>query len=362
MNGLKTIHKMQKGPATSVDVARLAGVGQATVSRAINRPSAVSKETLSRIEKAMASLNYKPSALARGLVRGRNGVIGLLATQDDFTAHRFGMIVEGISEVLNTQEYLLTITTNQPKAPLENWENSSLVKQHSCDGLILDIGLSSEDLLSFCRKLTVPYVLVNPTADQTHDSVMFNDQSAAELAVQYLVSKGHRRIAYLTCGGEHASGAARERGYEIAMYRSGLVPMPLFNQRPPRLPVEKEAKRKARLRYLEQYFEVWLKDPEPVTAVLTYDASTAIHISHLAYLKDWKIPAAFSLMACDDENPLERAALPITAICLDRAEMGSRACRMLLEKIADPDKRIPTQYVEGKLIERQSVAQAGNGS
>jgi DNA-binding LacI/PurR family transcriptional regulator len=359
MNGLKTIRKRQKTPSTSVDVARLAGVGQATVSRAINNPAAVSKTTLVKIEKAMASLNYKPSALARGLVRGRNGVIGLLATQDDFTAHRFGMVVEGISEVLNTEEYLLTITTHLPKVPLEKWENSSLVKQHSCDGLILDLGLSVEDLTAFRKKLTVPHVLVNPTAYQTHDSVMFNDQSAAELAVRYLVSRGHRRIAYLTSGSTHASGEARERGYEIAMYRAGLVPMPFFNQRPPALPTEREAKYQARLHYMGQYMEKWLNDSEPATAVLTYDASTAIHISHLAYLKNWKIPAAFSLLACDDENPLERAALPITAVCLGRAEMGTRACRMLLEKIADPDKQIPTHFVEGKLVERQSVAQVG---
>jgi DNA-binding LacI/PurR family transcriptional regulator len=77
---------------------------------------------------------------------------------------------------------------------------------------------------------------------------------------------------------------------------------------------------------------------------------------HAFYLKKWFVPEKISLISCDDEIPLERNALPMTAVDLNRATLGEKATRMLLEKIAQPEKRLPSQSVEGTLIERMSVA------
>ncbi len=363
--------------ATSVDVARLAGVTQATVSRAINKPGTVSPDTRRKVELAMASLNYKPSAAARILASGKNGVIGLMAHAEKYTSHRFGLLVEGITEVLAAEDYLFNVATLPPGRPVQEMEKSPLIKQHSCDGLLNHIDCAVGDLQNLIKKITVPCIHINPGTPERFDCVFPDDQGAAELAVNYLLSRGHRRIAFLTgsVAGHLPSLEARERGYEIAMYRAGLKPFPGFNARlaaaegfepqiqlldPVRDARQIKALRKEkynqRMAELNRLLDEWLGRPEPPTAVVTYDADGAISLLHAFYLKRWFVPDAISLIACDDEIPLERSVLPVTAVDLNRNTMGERATRMLLEKIAHPEKRIPSEHIEGTLIERMSVA------
>jgi DNA-binding LacI/PurR family transcriptional regulator len=341
--------------STSYDVAKLAGVTQATVSRAINKPETVALETRTKIKRIMDSLNYKPSAFARGLVRGRSRVIGLLAHGERAISQKFGLLIEGLSEIAGADDYLLSIDAVPFPESVARLDKSPLIRQHACDGLIISLNLPPMDLLAFSRQLTIPHVLVNPGLPQSNDCVMPDDQSAAELAVQYLVAKGHRRIAYLTGSTDHASVKARERGYEMAMFRAGLSPMPLFNEPLPKLPFEVNERIRLRMLEINRRVDCWLDQPEPATAILTYDAGGAVHTSQALYLRGWPIPGRVSLMACDDELTLDRAALPITAVNLDRTEMGRQAARMLLEKIARPEKQIPSFLVKGVLVERKSV-------
>ncbi len=195
-NGTGIRRKKSRGPVTSFDVARLAGVTQATVSRAINRPEVVAPETRQKIEQAMTSLNYRPSAAARGLARGKNGVVGLMTLTEAYTSHIFGSIVEGISSVLTEQDYVLSIAPFTALSTIEDLEKSPMIRQHTCDGLILKVDWTDAKTIRFLNRLTLPYILVNPGIVQKHDCIVPDDQFAAELAVNYLVSKGHRRIAY----------------------------------------------------------------------------------------------------------------------------------------------------------------------
>jgi DNA-binding LacI/PurR family transcriptional regulator len=340
--------------ATSVDVARLAGVTQATVSRAINKPETVSLETRRKIEQAMASLHYKPSAAARVLARGKNGVIGLIIHSEYFTAHRVGLVVEGIAQVLDQENFLLSIAALKTGFSIQELEKSPLVRQHSCDGLLICIDHVEGDLIDFCRRLTVPYIIINPPAVQPYDCILPDDQASAELAVNFLVAKGHRRIAYLSGSPTgHPSILSRQRGYEMAMYRAGLQPWPGFD-----VQVNWQSTFEERQKQITDRLLSWCSGPQPVTAILTYDVDGAVRVARAAYLQKWFIPERLSVMSCDDEIPLKQAMMPIHAIDPDRTRISIEAVRMLLEKMADPGKKIPTRYIKGRLVERDRYSVA----
>lgn len=343
------------GPVTAFDVARLAGVTQATVSRTINRSQAVAPETRLKIEQAMASLNYRPSAAARILARGKNGVIGLITHSEYFTAHRMGLIVGGIAQVLDQENFLLSIAAMKSGITVGDLEKSPLIRQHSCDGLLICFDQVDGDLIEFCRRLTVPYILINPPFEQAYDCILPDDQATAELAVNYLVAKGHRRIAYLSGSpnGHMPSIIARQRGYEMVMYRSGLQPWPGFDEQ-----VNWQSTYEERQKQVTDRLLAWCSGAHPATAILTYAVDGAVRVARAAYLQKWFIPERLSLMSCDDEIPLKQAMMPIHAIDLDRTRISIEAVRMLLEKMADPGKKIPTRYIKGRLVERDRFSVA----
>jgi LacI family transcriptional regulator len=352
----KTPSEPRPNSATAFDVARLAGVTQATVSRAINRPEAVAPKTRQRILHAMAALNYKPSAAARGLARGRNGVIGLLIQGGSYNADRLGLLTLGVGQVVGAEHYLLSLAMFTSESRAEELANCPLLAQRTCDGFLIDLE-GIPDLPDLLQGLTVPYVLINPAVDQPVDAVFPNDRRAAELAVNYLISKGHRRIAYLTGTGSLVSVRARREGYELAMYRDGLSPFPI-----PEIPsqltdlsIPHVIRHAEKLRLLGQVVDSWLADPDPPTAVVCYDGPHASRLAELAYQRGWRLPETFSIVACDDELPLQRGALPITAVDLRRDVIGSEAVRMLMAKLAAPDRRIPSRRIDGCLLERDSV-------
>jgi DNA-binding LacI/PurR family transcriptional regulator len=328
------------------------------VSRAINRPETVADETRLKVKKAMDSLNYKPSAAARVLARGKNGVIGFLTQAGYNVSYLLGLLVEGINQPLLTEDYLLSVATIRGNEDIDDFAKSPLLRQHTCDGFVLNVPGSTGNLMAFCNRLRVPCVLINPATLQSHDSVTPADQQNAEKAVNYLVAKGHRRIAYLTERADRhlPSTENRERGYEIAMYRAGLQPYPLFNKRFEISGMTPEVRLENALRQTRERLDGWLSQPQPPTAILTYNADTAINVMQIAYERRWFIPEQFSVMSCDHAVILDHSPLPITAMNLDHRKIGEQATKMLLEKIDSPDEKIPTRYIEGTVIEGKSVA------
>ncbi len=107
---------------------------------------------------------------------------------------------------------------------------------------------------------------------------------------------------------------------------------------------------------MQERLDYWFDTSEPPTAILTYDASSALYLMHALYLRKWFVPDRVSVMSCDDEILLHRAIQPVTAVDLNRTLMGVEAARMLLEKMSIPGRQLPTQFIQGTVIERLSVA------
>nr|BFE57630.1 LacI family DNA-binding transcriptional regulator [Dactylosporangium thailandense] len=189
--------------ATIRDVARLAGVSQSSVSRALAAPERVRPETRERVERAVARLGYHPSRIARGLSTGRTGTIGFVVP--DIANPFFPGIVKAAQR--RSREFglsvLLADSDEDPATEMDLIR--TLTKQ--VDGFVLCAPRAGDDdLRAVCDD--IPVVLLNRRVGQL-PSIIFDNADGIRQALAHLAALGHRRVAYVA--GPRTSWVNRER-------------------------------------------------------------------------------------------------------------------------------------------------------
>jgi LacI family transcriptional regulator len=181
---------------TILDVARLAEVSIATVSRVINGDAAVRPHTRQQVEEAIEQLDYRPNAAARSLRLSRSQTIGLIVT--DLANPVFTQIVNGIESVARAHDYSLFLcdTGNDPDAENRHLER---LYERRVDGVILySINGCKGDALGRFLASKSPVVAMGPSAFRGDlPGVLVREREATEAAVQRLLDLGHTRIAMI---------------------------------------------------------------------------------------------------------------------------------------------------------------------
>lgn len=209
---------------TLADVARLAGVGKATVSRAINGARKVDPETLKRINTVIRDLGYRPSQAARSLKGEGTKAIGLVIPRiaDPF----FAGCAEAAQVIARSRRYLLIVaaTNYDPQTEIDQIE--SLIR-HRVEGIILAPSLSdSKTLSSIIDELNIPVVTLNhPLHRSGVQSVLCDNRGGARLATEHLIGHGYRRILCLGGDSRLYSVIERQKGYRDAVESAGLKPI-----------------------------------------------------------------------------------------------------------------------------------------
>ncbi|NHD15922.1 MULTISPECIES: LacI family DNA-binding transcriptional regulator [unclassified Actinopolyspora] len=187
-------------------VAKAARVSPATVSRVMNRRQSVDPELARRVQQVAASLGYQPNAVARGLARGRTGVIAVIVP--DLGNPMFQSVLRGVSRAAGNEDYRVLVTDSH-EFPLEetllSWET-----RLRADGLVLCAPRThDQELLGIAGKLE-PFVLVNRHVDGMNvPTVSVDYASGVRAVVAHLAWLGHTRVAYLS--GPVASTSNQER-------------------------------------------------------------------------------------------------------------------------------------------------------
>ncbi|GHO56256.1 LacI family DNA-binding transcriptional regulator [Ktedonobacter robiniae] len=181
--------------ATIDNVAQMAGVSPATVSRVINNRPVVSETTRRRVLEAIAHLNYQPSALGRNLAIRRTGTLGLIIA--DITNPFYAEIVRGIEETAFTHGLNILLYDTLEDAEREA-QILSLLEERQTDGLIICASCLPEQRLLPLMQVGIPTVLINHLPLSASIGTVETDQEAGiRAAMQHLVDLGHRRIAYI---------------------------------------------------------------------------------------------------------------------------------------------------------------------
>ncbi|BAM03130.1 LacI family DNA-binding transcriptional regulator [Phycisphaera mikurensis] len=227
MNPTPTLH----------DVARLAGVNEATVSRAFSRRAPVAAKTRERIFEAARRVGYRPSMAARMTRTGRSGLIGVVRSpvgghSVDHPSFLLGLGGELHRRGLCPVGDVLSVPGDpdmDPAAPAPAVPR--IIREHLADGFLINYAFgmpeAAERLLSGSG---VPAIWINQLREQ--NCVRPDDRGAAAEATAYLLGRGCRDIAYVAAPAssssagasraEHFSRAARERGYRDAMSAAGV--------------------------------------------------------------------------------------------------------------------------------------------
>src|SRR6266508_4204214 len=221
------ISNVRAGAAVTLrDVARVAGVHPATVSRALNveTRALVNEETAKRVIDAAEELGYKPNRIARGLKTNRSYTVGVLIP--DLTNPLFPPIVRGIEDRLGEAGYtsLIANTENDPER-----ERSDVLalRARQVDGFITATARRDHELLWEMVAAGERVVLVNRrVADGSLPAVTGDDREGMRLAVEHITALGHSRIAHLGGPQEVSTGYQRHQGFLEAMHAAGRAPDP----------------------------------------------------------------------------------------------------------------------------------------
>ncbi|MCK6441620.1 LacI family DNA-binding transcriptional regulator [Elstera cyanobacteriorum] len=208
-------------PAKIADVARLAGVSVATVSRALATPEVVSETTRERVLAAVRETGYTPNIAARNL-RARKSMM-VLVVVPDISNSFFADVLRGIDEALAAENYGLIIA-NLGRAPEQEARYVNLALAGQVDGVLL---LCGHVPCGGGRRMTdanLPIVAACETIPGADfPQVEVDNRAAAKTAVQHLIGLGHRRIAYLSGPRANVLDQARAAGYAEALAEAGLT-------------------------------------------------------------------------------------------------------------------------------------------
>jgi len=203
------------------DVAKLAGVSKATVSRVINNPETVSENLRSKILEVIDTTNYRPSKVAQALSNKRTNIIGIIIP--DFTNPVFSKIIVGIEDVFKETEYdfLMTSTNFAVKTEIKQIK---MFDEKNVDGLVILTDQINDELRAVLENFTKPIIIIGSDAGlEKIPVVKIDNYRAAFEVVSYLLNLGHEKIVMITGDmKDKFSGELRFDGYVSALKRKGL--------------------------------------------------------------------------------------------------------------------------------------------
>lgn len=324
---------------TIIDVAQLAGVSIATVSRAINKPEKVSPKTLQRVNKAIDDLSFVPKAEARARAMRHKGRIGVITPF--FTAPSFVQRLRGIASTLSKENFDLIIYTVDSNNRLQNYL-STLPLTGNLDGLVIvSLPVADEDVQRLL-KFNLPTVLIE-FPHPLLNSVEIDDEGGGKMAAEYLLKKGHTRIAFLgdTDLPEYSIHpvSLRLKGFRTAIDQAGYSIPEEFVRLAPYS--QEQAQLNAR---------AILMRPDAPTAIFAATDFQALGVIKAARRLGISIPESLAVIGFDDLDMAEYVDLTTIRQHLD--ESGRIAIELLLAHIADPSRPVQHINLPLTLIER----------
>lgn len=212
-----------RAAATIEEVAAVAGVSRSTVSRVVNGSTAVSPAALAAVQRAIAELNYVPNRAARSLASRATMALALVVPEDTtrfFGDPFFAAIVSGINARLSRSDYVLNliIASDDPRD-----KTTAYVRSGAVDGAIVVSHHTSDTFIDRIAA-AVPVVYGGrPVRERERDYYVDVDNLAgARTATEYLIAKGHRKIATITGPLTMPAGIDRLAGFREALAEAGL--------------------------------------------------------------------------------------------------------------------------------------------
>jgi LacI family transcriptional regulator len=318
---------------TIVDVAKRARVSIATVSRVLNGVH-VREESRERVEKAVERLGYRHNKIARGLVTGKSGVIGVIVP--GVVGHLYGQMARGIEEIVMAHHLHMVIVTNTRNAAEEK-QNIRLLLERQVDAMIIMGSYLRDADLASLGMGQLPVVFIQREmieAKSRYSSVTIDNRQGMEVAFQSLYRAGHRTIAHIS--GLRRDGEERCQLFTTLAAKAGLSTEYIFAGD-----------------FTEQNgFELaeQIGHYPAISAVMCSNDRSALGLYRALHSKGIRIPKDISVIGFDDEPWTAYLEPPLTTLRQPAKEVGQLAAKQVLAELAGTSKAkhhiLPVEFIE----------------
>jgi LacI family transcriptional regulator len=325
------------------DVAVKAGVSKATVSRSFNQPDLVDGETLKRVLGVASEMGFYPNAMARGLVTGKSGIVGLIIP--DITNPYFGYIARGCSDELSNKNLTVALYSTSEESSRE-YSTRYLLQQQHVDGLIIiSEAASVSRLVESLPSFSSPTVYIEREPDHPAiDAVCFDNVRAASLAADHLIGLGHRKIGIVTGLMNTTSGKNRLQGFVSSLQRAGI-------QIPENFIIEGDFKLEGGARAARKIMGL----ADPPTAIFVCSDLMAYGAMGEFLASGWRIPEKISIIGCEDLPFSSYFSPKLTTVKVPIYEIGVRAASLLIKRLKKPSMKGKREMLGVELAARQST-------
>lgn len=306
------------------DVARYTGLSISTISRALSNKSYVKEHTREKILEAVRLLNYSPNIMARSLKNGRSNTIALFIPSIQNLI--YPDLTRGVEDTARKNGYTVILCNTDESIEMEKSYINTL-RPRLIDGFIIASMMPHSNHIKQLRKENFPLVLTLRAYDDSIDAVIIDNKQAAYNAVNYLIERGHRKIAIALGNVELNVYSERYKGYRNALEQGGIP----FDENL----VIRERYTIASLYNITKTLLERGIIPDSVFA--TTDAQ-AITVMRAIYDSGYRVPADISVLSFDNVEIAALVEPPLTTVSQPLYKIGVMAAQKLIYQIQYKEK------------------------
>lgn len=327
---------------TIKDIARMAGVSVSSVSRVINNSKPVNDSIRERVEKVISETNFRPNAVARGLISKSTNLIGVILPQINYISAE---LINGIEEVANNNGYNIILSNTRLNPDLE-LNALQLFKDKQVDGIILSSIDMTERHIQLINSNKIPVVVVGQkTTDHEIPWVDVDNYRPITEVVRYLKRCGHEKIGMI-------HGPLHDQSAGYSRYLGFIEEMERQNS-----PVNPDYLAESNFSTKDGYraMEALLKSEDLPTAVICASDTIAIGAKNCAEDLGYRVPEDLSIVGFDDIELATLVRPKLTTVQVSFKTMGLKAMETLLLSIEDNEPVNLENYLDYRLVIRDSV-------
>ena len=327
---------------TIKDIAREADVSVTTVSRVLNNKPDVGDDTRAKILKIIDEMNYNPNSVARGLVMQKTHTIGLIIP--DISNPFFPQVARAVEDKAQKLGYSVIFFNTDNHLEREK-KAVELFKSKQVDGLIVSLSLGNEKILKELKSTNYPVVQIDRSVlSDSYPLVSIDNKNSAYQMVEYMLKKGHRKIAHIS--GDLNTTTARERleGYKKALKNYEVE---INND----YIIEGNYTQHSGFEAMQELLK--LKDRP--SAVFAANDLSAAGVYKALFAAGLKIPDDIAVAGHDDIDIASLLRPELTTMRQPKYSMGERAVTVLLRMINNQQLEIEDHILKTNLIIRESV-------
>lgn len=329
---------------TIADIARLANVSHMTVSRVLNEKGLVAKETAERVRKIIDEVGYQPNLIARSLISKQSMLIGVSIPRTESILDEYiAQVLSGVLTIIKDNNYRVMLFL----VDLDREQDTlyvDIIRRNMIDGLLLFKTKVDDPKLTVLAKSGCSFVLINhKKIDEGYNFIDTRNEQGAQIAVEYLYELGHRNIAFIAGSLNETNARDRLEGFRKAMKdfghpcRDNCIVYGDFNR-------DKAYNKVGKLLALE----------DRPSAIFSSDDYMAI--AAMQRIKDagLSVPKDIAVIGFDNIELSDHVQPALTTIQQPLQELGIKSMELLLDLINGRQKTPVHQFLDVKLIKRQS--------